>query len=371
MHKMHNAFLAQCTFPICQSAKNAKCKRCKNKNLNMAEYRFHLQKYKMGSKITCPSCGRNRCFTKYVDEADEVVFPDSVGKCDHENSCGYHYTPKDYFHDNGTESISSVEWKPQRYAPVAKPSEPSFIDPAIMKRSLVHYDINPLFCYLSKIFGDEETHRLFHEYRVGTSAKWGGSTVYWQIDQYNKVRTGKVMLYDKANGHRVKEPNAYVSWAHSELKLANYNLRQCFFGEHLLPINPKATVVIVESEKTALICSHFLKDYVWIATGGKNACLNSDAVKVLSGRDVMLIPDLGATEKWNEKIAILKPICKSVVVSDVLEEQATEEQRKLGLDIADFLLMEDTPQLILQKMIARNPCLQKLIDTFDLEIVEE
>ncbi|EKC65381.1 hypothetical protein LEA_10355, partial [human gut metagenome] len=30
-------------------------------------------------------------------------------------------------------------------------------------------------------------------------------------------------------------------------------------------------------------------------------------------------------------------------------------QRSQGLDIADFLLMEDTPQMILAKMIERNP----------------
>lgn len=63
----------------------------------MSEYRFHLQKYKYGSKISCPSCEKPRCFVKYVDAEGEIVFPDNVGKCDHENSCGYHYTPKEYF----------------------------------------------------------------------------------------------------------------------------------------------------------------------------------------------------------------------------------------------------------------------------------
>lgn len=65
----------------------------------MSEYRFHLQKYKYGSKISCPSCGKPRCFVKYVDAEGEIVFPGNVGKCDHENSCGYHYTPKEYFND--------------------------------------------------------------------------------------------------------------------------------------------------------------------------------------------------------------------------------------------------------------------------------
>ena len=66
----------------------------------MSEYRFHLQKYSYGSKISCPNCGKSRCFVRYVDEEGIIRFPDTVGKCDHENSCGYHYTPREYFHDH-------------------------------------------------------------------------------------------------------------------------------------------------------------------------------------------------------------------------------------------------------------------------------
>lgn len=66
----------------------------------MSEYRFHLQKYRPGSKTTCPSCGKSRCFVRYIDEQGSISFPGNVGKCDHENSCGYHYTPKEYFNDN-------------------------------------------------------------------------------------------------------------------------------------------------------------------------------------------------------------------------------------------------------------------------------
>ena len=51
----------------------------------MSEYRFHLQKYKYGSKISCPSCGKPRCFVKYVDAEGEIAFPGNVGKCDHVN----------------------------------------------------------------------------------------------------------------------------------------------------------------------------------------------------------------------------------------------------------------------------------------------
>ena len=93
-------------------------------------------------------------------------------------------------------------------------------------------------------------------------------------------------------------------------------------------------------------------------------------MQVLHDRDVILMPDLGATEKWTKKSAILTPICKNVTVSTVLEQMATDEQREAGLDISDFLLMQETKHMILQRMIERNPALQILIDKLQLELVE-
>jgi uncharacterized protein (DUF983 family) len=46
----------------------------------MNEYRFTLQKYKRGSKLSCPQCGKKQCFIRYVDTQGEVSFPDYVGR---------------------------------------------------------------------------------------------------------------------------------------------------------------------------------------------------------------------------------------------------------------------------------------------------
>ncbi len=72
----------------------------------MNAYRFHLEKYRYGSKTECPNCGKKRCFVRYIDETGTVHFPASVGKCDHEQSCGYHYAPRAYFQDN-PEAVSN------------------------------------------------------------------------------------------------------------------------------------------------------------------------------------------------------------------------------------------------------------------------
>ena len=260
---------------------------------------------------------------------------------------------------------------PKNLSVTIKEQLPSFIDRSIMEQTLSHYAINPLYTFLARCIGKEEADRLCSLYRIGTSRKWGGSAVFWQVDCNGRVRTGKIMLYDAMTGKRVKHPQPHVCWVHTEMRLKDYRLRQCFFGEHILPIYPDRKVFVVESEKTAVIASHFMPDVLWIATGGKNGCFNERAATALAGRDVVLMPDLGATQEWQTRIPMLDKVCRSVSVNDILETMATKEQRSQGLDIADFLLMEDTPQMILQKMIDRNPALQTLIDELRLELVEE
>ncbi len=343
----------------------------------MADYRFHLQKYKPGSKISCPSCGKARCFTRYIDDEEEISFPDSVGICDHINSCGYHYSPKEYFHDNPDVLQTGAERPPvlKRRVMAPKPIQdnsflPSYIPKDDMMKNLTHYEMNPLFLYLSEIWGEAKTVQLMSRYNVGTSKKWGGSAVFWQVDVKGRIRTGKIMLYDPKTGHRVKEPHSHVCWVHSELKLPDFHLRQCLFGEHLLMKNPTMPVAIVESEKTALIGTVFVPDILWLATGGMNGCFNADTMSVLKDRNVTLFPDLGAFEIWSQKASILSGICQRVAVSDVLEKNATDEQRSRGLDIADFLLEEPSKRQILQSMIQRNPVLQQLIDDLELEFIE-
>ena len=217
----------------------------------MSEYRFHLQKYRPGSKATCPNCGKIRCFVRYIDEQGSISFPGNVGKCDHENSCGYHYTPKEYFKDN-PDVLEMDEGNGKLllstpYKTVDKTSvciAPSYIPLSYVLRSLSHYSINPLYQYLCRVFGEDETDRMFEMYRIGTSSKWRGATVFWQTDINGQVRTGKVMCYNAETGHRVKEPKAFVSWAHSELKLQDFHLKQCLFGEHLLK-NSSSPVMLV------------------------------------------------------------------------------------------------------------------------------
>ena len=119
----------------------------------MEKYKYHLEKYHPGSKKLCPQCGRKFCFTRYVDACGNYVFPEHVGRCDHEHSCGYHFTPSDYFRENPEESISlsrkHVITPKNSFVPIQE-QPPSLIDGSIMEQTLSHYAINPLYTFLAR-----------------------------------------------------------------------------------------------------------------------------------------------------------------------------------------------------------------------------
>ena len=70
----------------------------------MNDYRYKLETPRVTGrrqqKYQCPHCGR-KSLVRYVDTYDGCSYvADAVGKCDHQNSCGYHYKPSEYFRDN-------------------------------------------------------------------------------------------------------------------------------------------------------------------------------------------------------------------------------------------------------------------------------
>ncbi len=268
----------------------------------MSDYRFKLEPYKgISTRHTCPACERPRCFARYIDTEGKIQFPENVGRCDHEHSCSYHYTPKGYFADNPEEKkglFNSDGYTLVKRTKISPPPTPSFIEQDLMEQSLQSYEQNNLYIFLAHQLGVEQAMNLMRLYRIGTSKHWDGTTIFWQIDTRNRVRTGKVMLYNPETGKRVKTPFNHVTWIHSLLRLPQFNLRQCFFGENLISQEMQKPIAIVESEKTALIASFYLPQYLWIASGGKNGCFRANTLTPLLKRQVVLFPDLGATDYW-------------------------------------------------------------------------
>jgi hypothetical protein len=305
----------------------------------MTNYRYTLEKYKGAkSRFKCPNCQNNsNTFVRYIDTENGKYINDNVGRCNRENKCGYHLTPKEYFLKNGRFLDANVGIFGLRSSkPLFKPTIPTYISKEIFIESLLPKR-NHFLAYLTKLLGEKEALKLRETYRIGSSEHWEGATVFWQIDSKEMIRTGKIMLYDRNTGRRIKQPFNHISWVHSSNNLPNFELKQCLFGEHLLVGNNKP-VGVVESEKTAIICSHFIPDKIWLATGGKSN-FKADLFENLKNRKVTFYPDLGAFIAWQEKIKNELTSITHRYIDKTLEECATELERANGLDLADFLLI--------------------------------
>ncbi len=258
----------------------------------------------------------------------------------------------------------------------------STIPQRLLYESFSAYTANDFVQFLANHFGNEITIQLILRYNIGTSKHWYGATVFWQVDTAGRIRTGKIMKYDAVTGKRIKKPYPFITWAHTVLKLPDYELRQCLFGEHLLTTDsqmetrqseiknchteprteidnchgePRRTmtaevcatsqrvVAIVESEKTAIIASVYLPQFTWMACGSLTN-LSPEKCEVLRGYNVVLFPDLNGYDKWCIKAKELSAIT-AITVSDLLERKASDNERLNGLDLADYLLRFDVSDL--------------------------
>ena len=334
----------------------------------MIEHKYILEPYKgMKTRYHCPApnCGKGRTFSLYRDtETGEYIHP-TVGRCNRESSCGYHYTPKQYFGDYNI-SLDTIQPKAHKPRPVATQSNPvSLIPVEVFKASLnpTAFETNRFVQFLISLFGFEVTSQLVSRYFIATSKYWNGATVFWQIDIKGKVRTGKIMLYSPTTGKRIKNLEPPVYWVHKVFKQPEFELRQCLFGEHLL-IDKSKPVAIVESEKTAVIASVYLPQFVWLAVGSLTN-LNAEKCSVLIGRTVILFPDLNGFEKWSSKAKELSSLA-NFTVSDLLERKASEAEKKQGLDLADYLIQLNYKAFALHEP-KPPPTAQPLLDVKSLE----
>ncbi len=319
-----------------------------------AGHTYSLQPYEgPGSRFTCPACGGKRCFTRYVDENGDWL-DEAVGRCNHESRCGYHYTPRQFFEDHPS---ARPDWKenffriPQRSIPHPVKKRLWTLSADIVRNS-VHPTLDSDFTlFLKNLIGREKTCEAVNTYCLGVTKN--RDVIFYQLDKEGRCRTGKIMKYDRKTGHRIKDEQVggKITWVHAVLRQSadpllrlpdGWELTQCLFGEHLLKQYPFKPVALVESEKTAVICSAFWPEYIWLATGGKSQL--NDRLQVLRGRKVVAFPDVDGYLEWKEKLSRVRGL--DIVVSDVLEKEATFEDRANHVDIADLLIRQQREERV-------------------------
>ena len=220
-----------------------------------------------------------------------------------------------------------------------RPKELCFIPYEMVTRSVrFNYD-SDLVTFLRTVIDPVVLEGLIDDYRIGvTKSK---ATIFFQIDVQGRCRTGKIMMYDPETGHRIKDPDVpgRVTWVHSMMKKAgmlpeNWELSQCLFGEHLLPLYPDKPVGLVESEKTAVIAAGLMPKYLWLATDGKSGL--NERLNVLRGRKVIAWPVVDGFQEWTDKLAGFTEL--AITVSPLLQQVASPEDFAAHIDIADWLI---------------------------------
>ena len=113
--------------------------------------KYILRKYNgIESKLTCPSCGRHHCFTPYIDVDTQEIIDETVGMCDHKNSCGYHLPPREFFQNN---RFSYNFLRPQSYSKNLTPLKNIFTPSKFTETPLKNIK-TPLNFYKTPSFAD-------------------------------------------------------------------------------------------------------------------------------------------------------------------------------------------------------------------------
>ena len=211
-------------------------------------------------------------------------------------------------------------------------------------------------------------------YRLGASKE--GGVIFWEIDDQQRVHTGKIMYY-QPDCHRDKEHNP--TWVHSLMKEKlpqNYELQHCLFGLHLLtmeqptagnssksnsklnnsetnfgqfPCEAGKKIAIVESEKSAVIMSEVFKDFIWMSCGGLQM-FKPELLAPLVNHKVVIFPDTDETgEAYKAWLTVLQQAQRQYTfryplrISRLLEDKATQEQKQRKIDLVDFIFSAQTP----------------------------
>ena len=234
-------------------------------------------------------------------------------------------------------------------------------------------DRNNLARWLCTQFPEEQVAEVLARYRIGSTRD--GRIIYWQIDEHGQVRAGKVMAYD-LDGHRMKDGKVNVCWVHSMridgIRFDELLVPQCLFGEHLINVDVNVNdnchpedihrgaqssfssssslalqaatlplVMLVESEKTALIMSLVCPDTVWLATGGKQG-FKEQMLAPLIGLEVAVYPDADALRDWYARIVEMNRTLGTRLHIPTWYYNLMDHPEAIarGLDLAD-ILMED------------------------------
>lgn len=340
----------------------------------------HLGSFKVSERhntYTCFSCGAHGGPVDFIMQHERLSYPDALrwlGK-------------KYHIEVEGADRFTPRPSKPHK--PV--PQLPMLILPLSYVTARMDTHDDTLCQWIRQLpWADDQKGRVekvLRNYGVGHARQ--GHTIFWQIDERGEVRTGKMMLY-REDGHRQRMGEGTFHWVHNLLSragkadLERTEFRTTMFGMHLLDYHPRATVNIVESEKTALLCAIYWGDTeqsLWMASGGLTF-LTRDRLKPIIDRrrDIVLFPDKDGVERWRDQARIIG--YDRMTVSTYYLDHCWQEADGMKADLGDIIvrsLTQPAPSatrqqtapaselprkedIVLRHLMQKNPAIATLVD---------
>jgi len=286
------------------------------------DYRYIYASHGQGlPKDECPSCGTKKSWVRYVDTKDNTLLPEQYGKCERVNNCGCSLNPYEAGYRTEEDSSDKTPYTPDN-----------------RKETATQIFMNVATC--EKEISDQSSN--FHTFCVQTLnipyshlAKWlvgtgyqGSTSFYFQSPDKN-FWNKKTLTYTK-EGKRDKESSEYSCKQPSD---PTQMYKICLYGWHLLSADKDRIVLIVESEKTAVIASYFHPEYDWMAAGSANGLTLEKIQDALLNRKAYWLcdADIAGREKASSR-RNLQSYKNYNVLADLRPDLSD------GEDIADFII---------------------------------
>ena len=317
-----------------------------------------------GNTYRCFVCDKKGGPVQFLMDAEHMTFPDAI-----------RYLGKKYCIE--VDDVP-LDWTPPPPRPAPPPLPVLEIPREWVKRTM---DMNnTLMGWIPTVKWDSSQHDRISEalwlYCIGG---WrDGRTVFWMIDQNGIPRAAKLMQY-MADGHRDKSRNP--GWIYNQdgcreiCRPDEHEILKPLFGMHLLNRYKKATVKIVESEKTALLMAIAYGNHagqVWMACGGLEN-LNREKLKPIieQKREIILYPDRDGIAKWKAKAENLYYDRVTVDSKPVTEWWRPEDGEKADIaDVVIRMINNSKTYKTAEEVVADMPKLKALHDKFNLEIAK-
>lgn len=250
-------------------------------------------------RIECPRCQASRGYAPVVDHSQPHGYDPRRGYC---HACG---VAQGFRGDDTIPEDVRRDMLAKWYTMTT--------DPAIALR-------NGLSAYLVNRYGVQVVRPHLERWHVGTDGI--GNAVFWYVNGDGEAITCKAVPYDAQTARRRKGDDNRICWhdGHGGVRRADnlfgictgtyadgtagvvsFAQRKgfappCLYGEWQLSDEARRndTVLLVEAEKTAVVASLFLPDYIVVATGGAGGLTHAKA-QALVGRTVLVIMDQDAS----------------------------------------------------------------------------